>query len=470
MSLKPPEAPSGKSSFSSLCGFSTAEVRETVFFPEVAIDALSVIGNIDELVEPETSFVESLSSKDLRLVVGREEFVMPENGGSVLAIAGCTNSGKTTVAEMLVKMFLAEKATVALIHQDNFYYGFEQVEKVSPLRKMVDKIFHGRTDSRAQGSFYYSYDEKESVDKNALINAIAEACCSHDYVIVEGNMLTEWDDLVEMCDRVIFLSMNQETCRRRRLGRTYDPPDVDGYFDDVAWPAYQRHLQRALALARDDKRISFFDVSSDCDKVTEEALIEMIQAFSNDVIRIGFDALDVNEVMKLINTPSCGATSIFVGTTRDTFQDRLVQRLDYESYDEMAYKELRKLCDEVHAEFPSVERVVIFHRIGEVPVSEISVIVATASPHRKEAIRACEFGIDELKRRVPIWKKEVYEDGGCSWKENGESDPQSRRHGQTSTEERDFAAANSRRDARREVFLIRHFMRQLNLKSPAKEK
>ncbi|KIH44137.1 molybdopterin converting factor, subunit 2, partial [Ancylostoma duodenale] len=147
---------------------------------------------------------------------------------------------------------------------------------------------------------------------------------------------------------------------------------------------------------------------------------ELIQAFSDDVIRICYEPLDVDEALRLINSPSCGATSVFVGTTRDTFAGRKVTRLDYESYDEMAYKELRRLCSTIRDKFPSVERVVILHRIGEVAVGETSVVIATASPHRKDAIHATEMAIDELKRAVPIWKKEVYEDGGCSWKENGE--------------------------------------------------
>lgn len=190
--------------------------------------------------------------------------------------------------------------------------------------------------------------------------------------------------------------------------------------------------------------------------------MSVIQSFSDDVVRICYETLDVGEAVGLINSPSCGATSVFVGTTRDTFDGRRVTRLDYESYDEMAYKELRKLCALIREKFPSVERVVILHRIGEVAVGEISVIIATASPHRKDALQATEMAIDELKKAVPIWKKEVYEDGGCSWKENGEWCGGERRNG--STEEKSFAQASRTRDANRKVFWLRQMLKQMNTK------
>ncbi|VDM62862.1 unnamed protein product [Angiostrongylus costaricensis] len=225
-------------------------------------------------------------------------------------------------------------------------------------------------------------------------------------------MLTEWPDVIDLCDRVIFLTLDQSTCRRRRSNRKYDPPDVPGYFEEVAWPAYQQHLQKALALAREDCHISFLDVTLYADQPDENMVsvgkyqIFLIHAFSDDVIRICYEPLDVGEAVRLINSPTCGATSVFVGTTRDTFNGRNVARLDYEAYDEMAYKELRKLCSLIRSKYPSVERVVIFHRLGyKVAVGETSVIIATASPHRKDALHATEMAIDELKRAVPIWKK-----------------------------------------------------------------
>ncbi|WKX92252.1 hypothetical protein Q1695_010354 [Nippostrongylus brasiliensis] len=433
--------------------------------------------------------------------------------GRVLAIAGCTNSGKTTVAKILSKMFVDEGATVHIIHQDDFYLAKEKA------CLFVEKV-HRK--SEGTPNFFYNYDSKFAVDHWKLINAIKATSLSYDYIIVEGNMLTEWTDLVELCDRVIFLTLDQDTCRRRRTKRSYDPPDMPGYFDEVVWPSYQGHLQAALALAREDRRISFLDVSSDSDHPQHEFIMsrlfgilhpsptrevalcesysyialarngyqnesifvyltyfihykklednfdcfQLIHAFSDDVVRICYEPLDVGEAVELINSPSCGGTSVFVGTTRDTFNGRKVARLDYESYDEMAYKEMRKLCAHIREKFPSVERVVMFHRIGEVGVGETSVIIATASPHRKDALHATEMAIDELKRVVPIWKKEVYEDGGCSWKENGEwcGGAEHRDENGTCTEEKSFAEASRTRDANRKVFWLRQMVKQMNIK------
>lgn len=87
----------------------------------------------------------------------------------------------------------------------------------------------------------------------------------------------------------------------------------------------------------------------------------------------------------------------------------------------MAYKELRKLCKKLREVYPTVKRIAIFHRIGTCPVGQESVIIATSSPHRNEAIQATDMAINELKKSIPIWKKEIYDDGSCSWKENVES-------------------------------------------------
>ena len=87
----------------------------------------------------------------------------------------------------------------------------------------------------------------------------------------------------------------------------------------------------------------------------------------------------------------------------------------------MAEKELRKLCDEAVTKYPSVQKLATVHVLGDCPVGQASVIVAAASPHRRDAIHCVEFLIDELKARVPIWKLEVYEgDDSSVWKENVE--------------------------------------------------
>mmetsp|Transcript_52244 Transcript_52244/g.128185 ORF Transcript_52244/g.128185 Transcript_52244/m.128185 type:complete len:149 (-) Transcript_52244:121-567(-) len=138
----------------------------------------------------------------------------------------------------------------------------------------------------------------------------------------------------------------------------------------------------------------------------------------DDLVRIGVDPLSVVEATDFVSSPKAGGISTFIGTTRDTFEGKNVVRLEYEAYESMAIAELESLCSAVRSKW-EVMRIAVFHRLGVVPVSEASVIIAVSSAHRKDCIDACHFAIDELKARVPIWKKEVYEDGS-NWKQNAE--------------------------------------------------
>jgi molybdopterin synthase catalytic subunit len=122
------------------------------------------------------------------------------------------------------------------------------------------------------------------------------------------------------------------------------------------------------------------------------------------------------------DAPSCGAVSTFVGITRDNFQGKQVAKLSYEGYIPMAKKELLKLCRDACAKYSSIKKIAAVHILGDCPVGHASVILAASSPHRREAMHCVEYLIDELKRRIPIWKREVYEgDEGYVWKENAET-------------------------------------------------
>ncbi|KAF8071118.1 Mocs2-1 [Scenedesmus sp. PABB004] len=129
--------------------------------------------------------------------------------------------------------------------------------------------------------------------------------------------------------------------------------------------------------------------------------------------------LDAAKYVARVTHPSAGAISSFVGTTRDTFQGRAVLRLEYEAYVPMALAKLRELCEQVRQRW-EVIAVAMAHRTGVVEVCEASVVIAASSPHRKAALEAVHWAIDELKATVPIWKKEFFADGSV-WKENEES-------------------------------------------------
>jgi molybdopterin synthase catalytic subunit len=136
-------------------------------------------------------------------------------------------------------------------------------------------------------------------------------------------------------------------------------------------------------------------------------------------IRLTETPISVDEASKLVTSPAAGAISLFVGTTRDSFDGRRVFQLQYEAYSPMAEREVQKICDQIRCRW-NVVNICIFHRLGSVPLSEASVIIAISSVHRKESLEAVHYCIDALKASVPIWKKEIYEDGESSWKENCE--------------------------------------------------
>ena len=122
----------------------------------------------------------------------------------------------------------------------------------------------------------------------------------------------------------------------------------------------------------------------------------------------------------LVSSPAAGATSLFLGTTRNTFGERRVLHLSYECYTAMANQQLQQLANDMRTLW-QLDRVAIIHRTGTVAIGEASVLIAASSAHRREALDAVSWCIDELKRRVVVWKKEVYEDGSV-WKENSEFD------------------------------------------------
>ena len=128
------------------------------------------------------------------------------------------------------------------------------------------------------------------------------------------------------------------------------------------------------------------------------------------MIELTHQPLDPERVTAQVRRDTNGAVVTFLGTTRDNFEGKRVVTLEYEAFQEMALKKLEEIRQQLRAEF-GIYDIAIAHRIGAVPIGEISLVVAVASPHRKEAFFACQAAVDRLKETVPIWKKEVYEDG-----------------------------------------------------------
>lgn len=121
--------------------------------------------------------------------------------------------------------------------------------------------------------------------------------------------------------------------------------------------------------------------------------------------------ISVEALLAEVQSPERGGTCVFLGTVRS---DDDVTAIEYSAYDEMASAEITRMLDEARARWPNA-RLRVQHRIGLVAVGEASIAIAAAAPHRDEAFAACRYVIEEVKKRLPVWKKELHADGTATW-------------------------------------------------------
>ena len=129
-----------------------------------------------------------------------------------------------------------------------------------------------------------------------------------------------------------------------------------------------------------------------------------------DFFELTTEPIDVGQVARRVVLPECGATVTLDGYAREWTKGKRTLYLVYEAYDSMALTEMQRLGAEAHKQF-EIAHLGIVHRTGRLEIGETSVVIAASAPHRRAAFEACEWAIKELKRTVPIWKKEVYENG-----------------------------------------------------------
>jgi len=121
-------------------------------------------------------------------------------------------------------------------------------------------------------------------------------------------------------------------------------------------------------------------------------------------------ALDRNAV-----DPACGAVLTFSGTVRNTHHRHRVRMLSYEAYEPMAQLELERVATECKRRWPDIRKVQVVHRFGRMEVTESSVYITVSAPHRGDAFSGLRYVIDAIKKDVPLWKKEFYENGESEW-------------------------------------------------------
>ncbi|HEX5883786.1 MAG TPA: molybdenum cofactor biosynthesis protein MoaE [Pyrinomonadaceae bacterium] len=142
----------------------------------------------------------------------------------------------------------------------------------------------------------------------------------------------------------------------------------------------------------------------------ELAVFPPVSGGSHDFFELTTETIDVGQVARRVVLPECGATVTLDGYAREWTNGKHTLYLVYEAYDSMALTEMQRLGAEAHKQF-KIAHIGIVHRTGRLEIGETSVVIAVSAPHRQAAFQACEWAIKELKRTVPIWKKEVFEDG-----------------------------------------------------------
>lgn len=128
------------------------------------------------------------------------------------------------------------------------------------------------------------------------------------------------------------------------------------------------------------------------------------------LIHLTQDPLDTDKVVSLVCRADLGGVNVFIGVVRDQTKGKKVLRLEYEAYEPMAVAEMTKIANMVTEQWPQA-MIAIHHRVGILQIGDAAVVIAVATPHRDQAFAACKFAIDTLKEQVPIWKKEIFEDG-----------------------------------------------------------
>jgi MoaE-MoaD fusion protein len=223
--------------------------------------------------------------------------------------------------------------------------------------------------------------------------------------------------------RVLFFGAARETARSAELELELKAPasaasalaevlerypDLRRFGRSLLLAVNQEYAREDMEVREGDELAVFPPVSGGAATAAEE---EALTGEGKDFFELTTEPVDVGEVARRVVAPECGATVMLDGYVRERTRGRKrTLYLVYEAYPPMALSELRRLGREAQERF-EIAHIGIVHRTGRLEIGETSVCIAVSAPHRRAAFEACEWAIKELKRTVPIWKKEFYEDG-----------------------------------------------------------
>lgn len=216
--------------------------------------------------------------------------------------------------------------------------------------------------------------------------------------------------------RVLFFGMLKEIAgveaENREISDGSSPRDLFRQYADQK--PRMSGLAESIAMAVNQE---YVDPSQELREGDEVAFLPPVSGGSNGTgkttetrVAIVRDPIHRDSALDGFQSPTDGALVVFEGVARNHTRGRRTVFLDYEAYEPMALKELEALAEQARTEF-KIRDVVLVHRLGRLEIGETSVLIAVASAHRGPAFEACRWLIDTLKKRVPIWKKEHFEDG-----------------------------------------------------------
>jgi len=211
--------------------------------------------------------------------------------------------------------------------------------------------------------------------------------------------------------RVLFFGAAREVVDQNPLPLTLAqdaPATVASAFQELVgkYPELERFGRSLLFAVNQEYATQETELKED----DELAIFPPVSGGNHDFFELTTEPIDVGSVARRVVLPECGATVTLDGFAREWTKGRRTKYLVYEAYDAMALSELKRLGAEAHQRF-DIAHIGIVHRTGRLEIGETSVVISVSAPHRKAAFEACEWAIRELKRTVPIWKKEVYANG-----------------------------------------------------------
>jgi len=179
-------------------------------------------------------------------------------------------------------------------------------------------------------------------------------------------------------------------------------------------------VKKIIGISKFAVNMEYADTEKKLDEGDEITIIMPVSgglysgAEKNIHIEITADKIDAAKALDFVSDVSAGSVLLFNGTVRDNDDGKPVEYLYYEAYEEMAVKEIKKLIEAAYDKY-DILKVCVIHRTGKIDTGEISISIGVSSPHREDSYLASKFLIDSIKETVPVWKKEMFEEGG-RWK------------------------------------------------------